>query len=333
VKKRIALLILFAGGLVTSASSAAPNTTYRAGVYAVRGDGSGRHLVAEPHPAVSGFTRSLDGRSILFNELVNNETPLFAADVTGTNRVRLTPPGMSAPYQSAALSPDGQTIAFSKLTLCGFRCGQYALYLVSRDGTNLRLVDEHGYAPSWSPDGGRLAFASWYGIYVLDLSAGTVSRVARDGGGPLWAPRGERIAYIAVHDGYGVACFVNADGSRRRCTHPGHTLTSLRWSRDGKRVAFRQTIPRRIGVVDADARRVKSLGFFGPMAQPASFSPDGHRLAIGFGSHGSFSGPVMTVPVSGPPHARRLFNQPGALSDLRWRTTGLTYVASIPDEP
>jgi Tol biopolymer transport system component len=330
-KPRNALLLLVAAVVLTGASSAASVTTYRAAVYAVRADGGARHLVAEPDPPVAGFARSRGGRSILFNQVIDQTVALFAADVTGANAVRLTPPSMSAPYELAAFSPDGQTVAFSKLTLCGFRCAQYALYLVSRDGSNLRLVDEGGSNPSWSPDGSRLAYSGRNGIFVLTLADGDVRRIDPSGGGPIWAPRGERIAYGAVRDGYGVACFVNSDGSRRRCTH-GHTLTSLVWSRDAKHVAFRQFFPRRIGIVDTEARHVRLLGFFGRLAQPAAFAPDSKRIAIWFGGYGSFGGPVLVVPVKHPPQARRLFGDDGSsLSDLRWRARGITYVASRPD--
>lgn len=330
-KLRTALLVVIAAGILTGGSSAAPVTTYRAAVYGVRADGGGRHLVAEPDPPVAHFARSRGGRSILFNQVIDQETALFAADVTGANAVRLTPPGMSAPYELAAFSPDGRTIAFSKLTLCGFRCAQYALYLVSRDGSDLRLVDEGGSDPSWSPGGSRVAYGSQNGISVLTLADGHIRRVAPSGGGPIWAPRGERIAYGAVRDGYGVACFVNADGSQRRCTH-GHTLTSLVWSRDAKQVAFRQFVPRRIGIVDTEARHVQILGFFGRLAQPAAFAPDSKRIAIWFGAYRSFGGPVMVVPVKRPPRTRRLFDDDGSyLSDLRWRAGRITYVASRPD--
>ena len=329
-KPRNALVLLVAAAILTGGSSAAPVTTYRAAVYGVRADGGRRHLVAEPDPPVADFARSREGRSILFNQIIDGDTALFAADVTGAHPVRLTPPGMSASFELAAFSPDDQTIAFSKFSLCGFRCTQYALYLVSRDGSNLRLVDEGGSNPSWSPEGSRLAYDRQYGIFVLTLASGDVRRIA-SGGGPIWAPRGERIAYGAGRDGYGVACFVNADGSRRRCTH-GHTLTSLVWSRDAKHVAFRQFAPRRIGIVDTQARHVRLLGFFGRWAQPAAFAPDGKRIAIWFGAYRVFRGPVMVVPVKRPPQARRLFDDHGSsLSDLRWRADGITYVASRPD--
>jgi Tol biopolymer transport system component len=324
---RPVLIVLVAAGILTGAPGAAPLTTYRAALYGVSADGNGRHLVVEPDPPVSGFARSPGGRSILFNKVFDNKSVLFAADPTGLKAVQLTPPEFSAPFELAAFSPDGQTIAFSKLTLCGFRCNQYALYLVSRDGNDLRLVDESGYAPSWSPDSRRLAFTSARGLQVLDLTSGESKVIATRAGRPIWAPRGERIAYPAVIGGYGVGCFVNADGSRRRCTH-GHSLTWFVWSRDGKRIAFKQANPRRLGIVDSGGQHLRLLGYRGRWARPAAWSPDGRQLLYGD------SGQLVTLSLGRRPRARHVITERNAsVNDIRWRKNAITYVAVRYEEP
>jgi len=324
--------ILLVAGIATAAPAAAP-TTFRAAIYAVRSDGTGRILIAEPDPPVSHLARSPGGRSILFNEISDGDVTLFAAHLSGANAIRLTPKGISAPFATAAFSPDGQTIAFTSFVPCGFRCARYTLHLVGRDGSGLRVLAEDSGWPSWSPDGIRLAYEGRNGISVLDLTTGQTKVVAPRARGPSWAPRGERIAYYAEKGGYGVACFVDADGSHRVCTH-GHSLTSLVWSRDGKRVAFRQATPRRLGIVDAYTGRVRLLGYRGRMARPAAWSPDGRRLAYWFGSYGSFSGKVFVLNVAEPRRPRELFDERGAwLSDLRWRTGGLTFVALRAESP
>ena len=327
MKRRAGLGILLVAGIVTAAPAAAPTTTFRAAVYAVRSDGSGRILIAEPDPPVSNLARSPGGRSILFNRIIDGDVALYAADLSGANAIRLTPKGVSASYATAAFAPDGQSIAFTSFVVCGFRCARNTLHVVGRDGSGLRVVAEESGWPSWSPDGTRLAYDGRNGISVIDLDTGEATVVAPRAGGPSWAPRGERIAYTAEKGGYGVACFVDADGSDRVCTH-GHSLTSLTWSRDGTRVAFRQATPRRLGIVNAFTGRVRSLGYRGRMARPAAWSPDGRRLAYWFGSYGSFAGRVFVLNVAGPRRPRKLFTEPeGWLSDLRWRAGGLTYVA------
>lgn len=147
----------------------------------------------------------------------------------------------------------------------------------------------------------------------------------------MWAPRGERIAYYAVIGGYGVACFVNADGSRPRCTHD-HSLTSVVWSHDGKRIAFRQATPRRLGIVDSDARHVRYLGFRGRWARPAAWSPDGRRLLYGFNSRES--GKLVALSLSRPRHARVVVNEGEVwVGDVRWQRNAITYVAVRHEEP
>ena len=147
----------------------------------------------------------------------------------------------------------------------------------------------------------------------------------------MWAPRGERIAYTGRR-GFSVACFVNADGSRRRCTR-GTSLTSLVWSRDGKRVAFREAT-RRLGFVDSDAKRIRYLaGDHGRHARPAAWSPDGRRLAYWFGSYGGYDGFVKVLRLDAPRRSRTIIREQGGLSELRWRGRQISYVLIRRESP
>jgi Tol biopolymer transport system component len=340
VRISFALLAALSFALATSAVGAT-HTTYRAAIYAVRDDGTARRLIARPEPAVPHLVRSPDGRSILYTREVNGLVVLFAADTSGANPVRLTPPDMSTQtYPRGAFSPDGRLIAFTSLLECGYRCYHTAVYLVRRDGSGLRLVAENAAEPSWAPDSRRIAYGgargtygSSRGIYVIDVESNRRTLVARGSvDTPLWAPRGERIAYTANIRGYGVACFVNANGSKPRCTR-GHSLTWLVWSHDGKRVAFRQATPRRLGFVDSDARRMRYLGHHGRFAHPAAWSPDGRRLALRvyeFPEYGS----VRVLRIAAPKRSVRVIDEINSfVSDVRWRRRELSYVVSEPESP
>jgi Tol biopolymer transport system component len=336
MKRRVAagLVVIVLAGTVASASSGRAGGEYRAALYAVRGDGSGDHLLVEPDPPVSAFVRSPGGRSILFGvQMDDGALALFAAERSGAHPVRLTPPGLSASYAGAAFSPDAQTVAFASYVDCGWRCTKYTLYLVARDGTGLHQVADGGYSPSWSPDGRQLAYAANGSIYVLDVQSdeATVVAPAPSGypGRPIWAPRGNRIAYMATKGGYGVACFVNADGSRRRCTH-GHSLTSLLWSPDASHIAFRQATPRVLGIVDSNARHTRYLGNYGRQARPAAWSPDGRRLAYLDSDYSE----INVLRVASPDRPVRVVDKPVSfLADVRWRASGITYVAARPVAP
>jgi Tol biopolymer transport system component len=320
-------------GVVATTTSGATHMTYRAAIYSIRDDGSERRLIAEPDPPVSTLVRSPGGRSILFTRQIDGKATLFAAEPSGANAVRLTPPDLSVTTidPAAAFSPDGRTIAFSSFVICGYRCTNYTLYVVNRDGSGLRRVAEGGTWPSWASDSRRFAFGAG-AIYVHDIESQESTLVAHAGDRPVWAPRGERIAYTGLR-GFSVACFVNADGSRRRCTR-GSSLTSLVWSRDGKRVAFREAT-QRLGVVDSDARRIRYLaGNHGQHARPAAWSPDGRRLAYWFGSYGSYYGRVNVLRLNAPRRSIQVIDEKdSSLADLRWRKGRITYVVIRREAP
>ncbi|HVR43236.1 MAG TPA: S9 family peptidase [Thermoanaerobaculia bacterium] len=112
---------------------------------------------------------------------------------------------------SPALSPDGRRVVVS-VTEPAYDGDEEVsdLWLVAADGSSepKRLTStrasESGVA--WSPDGGRIAFATRREqddrpqIYVLDLSGGEarrVSSVALGARSPVWSPDGSKIAFLA----------------------------------------------------------------------------------------------------------------------------------------
>jgi Tol biopolymer transport system component len=327
--------VAFAVLALAASAGGATEATYRAAIYAIRDDGTNLRLIAQPEPAVPYLVRSPGGRSILYARQVDGVWALFAADRSGSNPVRLSPPNLPVTdFPTGAFSPDGRMIAFTSFVSCGFRCYRATLYLVRRDGSDLRLLAENAAQPSWASDSRRLAYGGSlvsYGapraIYVTDVESKETTRVAKgDVARPVWAPRRERIAYTA-NRGYGVACFVNADGSRRRCTR-GHSLTHLVWSRDGRRVAFKQAHPRRLGFVDSYAQRVRYLGYHGRWARPAVWSPDGKRLAFLTDIDESPLVSVRVLRIATPKRSVRIIDDSGLIdSELRWRGREISYVA------
>jgi Tol biopolymer transport system component/C-terminal processing protease CtpA/Prc len=106
---------------------------------------------------------------------LTSSVAVFAA-VVGSWPTRLpTPPGPPLWLRYPAISPDGQTIAFSY---------QGDIYAVSSAGGNavpLTLGESYEYAPVWSHDGKSLAFASdRYGnfdVFVMPSSGGEARRL------------------------------------------------------------------------------------------------------------------------------------------------------------
>ena len=84
----------------------------------------------------------------------------------GTSRTRLTENDVWD--GSPSWSPDGSRIAFQHSEYLSSRDGNSQIYVsqiyvMNADGTgqtNLTNTDTHDIAPSWSPDGSRIAFHS-----------------------------------------------------------------------------------------------------------------------------------------------------------------------------
>ena len=160
--------------------------------------------------------------------------------------------------------------------------------VMNADGTAQTSLATTGsnWAPSWSPDGRRIAFISdrdgnWE-IYVMNADGSGQTRLTTepaDDTGPTWSPDGRRLAFASNRDGTSEIYVMNADGTdQTRLTSTGGWSPS--WSPDGRRIAF--TSGRdgndEIYVMNADGTgqsRLTSAGGWSP-----SWSPDGSRIAF-----------------------------------------------------
>ena len=83
-------------------------------------------------------------------------------------------------------SPDGTLISFlrSRRPWVSFREeNAWDLYVMNADGTDVRLLAEHAYHPTWKPDGSALVFLRDNTIREVDLEGGR-GRLLRDGSTP-----------------------------------------------------------------------------------------------------------------------------------------------------
>lgn len=121
-----------------------------------------------------------------------------------------------------------------------------SLALVGPDGSNLRVLSLHAFAPAFSPDGKLMAAVGDTGLSLLVMNADgsdahTVIRW-RLMSDPAWSPDGTQLAFTCSDSipGYSTnICVVGANGGMmRRITHREVEATSPTWSPDGQRVAF-----------------------------------------------------------------------------------------------
>ena len=179
--------------------------------------------------------------------------------------------------------------------------GQFLLQIADSDGQNAATAltsTEPIISPVWSPDGGRLAYVSFY---VHSISSGQRTIVANFKGSnsaPGWSPDGRKLAVVLSKDGFSQLYSVNADGSGlQRITQSSGIDTEPRYSADGGTIYFtsdRGGSPQvyQIGANGGDARRVTYEGSYNVSPRP---SPDGKSLAFISRREGRFQLAVMDL--------------------------------------
>jgi Tol biopolymer transport system component len=172
-------------------------------------------------------------------------TPTAASEPTAT----AAPDPTTAPEPNTLPGAGGDQIAFSSDR--DDRRGE--LYLISLNNIGqIRLTNSSGsdYAPVWTYDGTRIAFASDHDgddeIYAMSADgSGRVQLTANDtvrDSGPTWSPDGTRIAFASDRD-RPLSTFdiyiMNADGSgQTRLTDDPATEGCPNWTPNGGTIAF-----------------------------------------------------------------------------------------------
>lgn len=265
-------------------------------VYAVAADGSGlANLTNSRQPAKFNPAWSPDGTHLAF---IGSSLPytggtggLYIMNADGSG-VTLLPQWSVNAYIAAstpAWSPDGLRLAL----VCPVddpASGNiwWHVCVMNADGSNLTaLTSDLGYyygAPTWSPDGTKLAFArgsvrpGWGDVFVMNADGSGLTQVTHDdhSGTPSWSPDGQRIAYsFADSTGNGGLFLMNPDGSGvTRLTSdssaaPLGTLGAAEpsWSPAGTQIAFTRgafTVNpgywvRHVFVVNADGTGLRDL--------------------------------------------------------------------------
>ena len=153
---------------------------------------------------------------------------IWIIDADGSNAHSLT--SGSSRNMRPAWSPDGSIIAFmsdrhANISLMGTDDGDLEIYLMDRDGSNVRRLTEGAataLTPAWSPDGQRIAFHTYRdGIaYIHVMNAdGSNQRPLTDGsrvdGRPVWSADGKDIIFNCGPDQHEKReiCLIRADGS------------------------------------------------------------------------------------------------------------------------
>ncbi len=195
-----------------------------AGFYLTSADGS----ELEPLKGVLGPVFSADGRTMAFSRTRSrhrhpgrpdsrdySSTTTWVVDLTTGELTRLTPWRDGLSNVPTSFSPDGSVLVMTKND---DEIDGPQVVLTHPDGSGSQVLLEQATEATISPDGSRIAFASYQNpthieaeegrgydigeLYVANIDGSGVRRVTRNDDeietSPSWDPSGERIAYVAM---------------------------------------------------------------------------------------------------------------------------------------
>ena len=235
---------------------------------------------------------SPDGRSFAIAAKRKDRDDLVILDVKRGREERRIHVGLNG-LQTPQWSPDGQQLVFT-----GFNNGFSDLFIINRDGTGLRRLNNDKFAdlhPAWSPDGRTIAFVTDRGgdtdfellrfsnlrIALYHLDTGTMELLGNMDAGkninPVWAPDGRSLAFVSDRTGINnVFLYDFADGRIYQLTNmftgvQGITPLSpvLTWASHADRMAFVYYEDGQYSVYSVEnPRSLRRAPFRGPTAQP-----------------------------------------------------------------
>lgn len=274
----------------------------------------------------SGTTRTASARGITW---AGNDG-IYGARTDGTAIRRITDFSRVAPGEFASDgfgSPDW-TKSGDRLAYTGRFSGSTFVFVASpREGTARVLgLGDDVWSPSWSPDGGRLAFAqgcchdSGYGergstISIRNVGSGsgrsgsiTARKRERFDESPDWSPDGRTIAFVRRTPGGSGIYLVGADGKGLRRLTGG---SSPSWSPDSRQLVF--SAGGRVLTIGAGGRSRLDLG----AGTEPNWSPDGSTILF---LHGSPSPSIWVMDSDGTNRTRLVqHNAARGVHDPTWR--------------
>jgi len=154
-------------------------------------------------------TFSPDGRTMIYETVIEGKEQLFAMNIETAKSVQLThgPNG----HEDPAWSPDGKKVAF-----VSDEDDFQVIYIMNPDSSGMtRLTDEHSHAihPNWSPDSKKVIYCenddlhppqkNSADIYSVDIETRKIIRLISGGINtyPGWSPDGKYLYFsTASHD-------------------------------------------------------------------------------------------------------------------------------------
>jgi Tol biopolymer transport system component len=176
------------------------------------------------------------------------------------------------------------SVAPARIAFVSNREGNYDIFTMNVDGSGLinltSAVTDWERAPTWSPDGSKIAYSTGlsHAIWVMNADGSGKTNVSLTGtdGAAAWSPDGARIAFSRTRNFVTEVFSMNADGSDQTSLATG---SDPAWSPDGTQIAFIRNGT--LFVMNADGTnqlRVTNPGTESDRA--AQWSPDGSRITF-----------------------------------------------------
>jgi Tol biopolymer transport system component len=217
--------------------------------------------------------------------------------------------------------------------------GNPDVYVVGADSQPAKLTSnpEFDGEPAWSPDGTKIAFASYRpgtsntNVWVMNADGSgqrPLTHIRTGATQPAWSPDGTRIAFVADGPKSVPSIWVmNADGTGQgRISTPASGDSAPAWSPDGTLIAFDRSAgdDGAIWVVRPDGTGLRKVTDPGGEGRPA-WSPDGSRIAFVWFTAGGNDLYVVDADGTG---LRRLTNLEGSPESPNWSPDGTQIVFS-----
>jgi Tol biopolymer transport system component len=266
----------------------------------------------ELHPSISP-----DGKWFAYDAGASGRRHIYLQSVGGHTAIDLTKES-TANNVEPAFSHDGEHIAFVSTADEG------GLFIMGRTGDSPRRLTTFGRAPSWSPRGDEIVFASKTTdnpasgpgaseVWIVNVETGRTRRLLeRDGMHPKWSPNGRFIAYWGLQTGGNVNRDIwivpAAGGAPIAITSDAAIDWSPEWSQpDGNALYFASDRGGGMGIwrIAIDPGTGRRLGDPTPLPTPASYvsglsiSNDGRRLVYASVTPRGNSQRLMFDPVTG----------------------------------
>lgn len=223
---------------------------------------------------------------VIFVSNRDGNDEIYMMDYDGQNQTRLT--FNRAKDYMPAWASDGRSFAYTS-----YRFTKASLFIFNPfNGTHIEVQGEGtNWAPSFSPDGKKLAFCSTLAgnnseIYVYEIDSKKIKRITFNKAvdtAPSWSPTSRQIAFTSDRGGTPQIYTMDAEGANvKRVSFGGTYHDAPVWSPGGERIAYVSRVDQifDIYVLNLRTQEITKLTESFARNESPCWSPDGRHLIV-----------------------------------------------------